>query len=89
MGGCHTWPLDLKFCELKTTASMSGRGQGNAGGWPSTTGQPSGGGRSNAPPGGPSGRGQGNAGGWPSTTGKPSGGGRSNAPSGGGGSRKN
>ncbi len=25
----------------------SGRGQGNAGGWPSTTGNPSGGGRSN------------------------------------------
>ena len=28
----------------------SGRGQGNAGGWPSTTGNPSGGGRSNGPP---------------------------------------
>lgn len=27
----------------------SGRGQGNGGGWPSTTGNPSGGGRSNAP----------------------------------------
>lgn len=27
----------------------SGRGQGNAGGWPSRTGKPSGGGRSNAP----------------------------------------
>ncbi len=27
-----------------------GRGQGNAGGWPSTTGKPSGGGRSNNPP---------------------------------------
>ena len=26
-----------------------GRGQGNAGGWPSTTGNKSGGGRSNAP----------------------------------------
>jgi len=26
-----------------------GRGQGNGGGWPSTTGNPSGGGRSNAP----------------------------------------
>jgi hypothetical protein len=25
------------------------KGQGNAGGWPSTTGNPSGGGRSNAP----------------------------------------
>lgn len=29
--------------------SGSGRGQGNAGGWPSTTGNPSGGGRSNNP----------------------------------------
>tara|TARA_Y100000813_G_C24106226_1_gene325512 strand:- start:629 stop:772 length:144 start_codon:yes stop_codon:yes gene_type:complete len=27
-----------------------GKGQGNAGGWPSTTGNPSGGGRSNNPP---------------------------------------
>lgn len=27
-----------------------GRGQGDAGGWPSTTGNPSGGGRSNNPP---------------------------------------
>lgn len=26
------------------------KGQGNAGGWPSTTGKPSGGGRSNNPP---------------------------------------
>ncbi|MAE78883.1 MAG: hypothetical protein CL967_03800 [Euryarchaeota archaeon] len=58
------------------------KGQGNAGGWPSKTGNPSGKGRSNAPsaPKG-RGRGQGNAGGWPSTTGKPSGKGRSNAPS--------
>ena len=29
--------------------SGNGRGQGNAGGWPSTTGNPSGGNRSNAP----------------------------------------
>lgn len=29
--------------------SGRGRGQGNGGGWPSTTGNPSGGGRSNAP----------------------------------------
>ena len=28
-------------------SSSGGRGQGNAGGWPSTTGNPSGGGRSN------------------------------------------
>lgn len=62
-----------------------GRGQGNAGGWPSTTGKPSGGNRSNNPPGGGEGRGQGNAGGWPSTTGNPSGGNRSNNPPGGGG----
>jgi hypothetical protein len=40
------------------------------GGWPSTTGNPSGGGRNN-------GRGPG---GWPSTTGNPSGGGRNNGP---------
>lgn len=31
------------------------KGQGNAGGWPSTTGNPSGGGRSNAPSGNQSG----------------------------------
>lgn len=31
-----------------------GKGQGNAGGWPSTTGNPSGGGRSNNP--GPTGK---------------------------------
>ena len=30
--------------------SNQGRGQGNAGGWPSTTGKPSGGGRSNNVP---------------------------------------
>ena len=30
-------------------SNNSGRGQGNGGGWPSTTGNPSGGGRSNAP----------------------------------------
>ena len=33
----------------KGGGSSSGRGQGNAGGWPSTTGNPSGGGRSNNP----------------------------------------
>ena len=59
-----------------------GRGQGNGGGWPSRTGNPSGGGRSNNTSGGSS-RGQGNGGGWPSTTGRPSGGGRSNNPPGG------
>ena len=31
-------------------AANGNRGQGNAGGWPSTTGQPSGGNRSNANP---------------------------------------
>lgn len=46
------------------------------GGWPSKTGNPSGGGRSNNPPASK----QGNGGGWPSTTGNPSGGGRSNNP---------
>ena len=34
----------------KGGAGRSGAGLGNAGGWPSTTGNPSGGGRSNAPP---------------------------------------
>jgi hypothetical protein len=33
-----------------SSASSGSRGQGNAGGWPSTTGNPSGGGRSNAAP---------------------------------------
>ncbi len=33
----------------KGGSSTGGRGPGNAGGWPSTTGNPSGGGRSNAP----------------------------------------
>jgi len=42
------------------------------GGWPSTTGKKSGGGRTNNPPKGAA-KGPG---GWPSTTGKPSGGGR-------------
>ena len=37
------WLLSLK-------GGRRGAGQGNAGGWPSTTGNPSGGGRSNAPP---------------------------------------
>lgn len=32
-----------------SSSSSGGRGQGNAGGWPSTTGNPSGGGRSNNP----------------------------------------
>ena len=46
------------------------------GGWPSKTGNPSGGGRTNAPPRGNRGQGAG----WPSKTGNPSGGGRYNAP---------
>lgn len=33
-----------------------GKGQGNGGGWPSTTGNPSGGGRSNGPAGGGKGK---------------------------------
>ena len=33
-----------------------GKGQGNGGGWPSTTGNPSGGGRSNGPSGGGKGK---------------------------------
>lgn len=33
----------------KSGKGSSGRGQGNGGGWPSTTGNPSGGGRSNNP----------------------------------------
>jgi ubiquitin C len=33
----------------KSGQSSSGRGQGTGGGWPSTTGKPSGGGRSNNP----------------------------------------
>ena len=33
-----------------SAATGRGTGPGNAGGWPSTTGQPSGGKRSNAPP---------------------------------------
>ena len=61
-----------------TNMSNRGKGKGNAGGWPSTTGNPSGGGRSNSPAGG-SGRGQSR----PSGTGNPSGGGRSNNPAGG------
>jgi len=32
------------------SSGSKGRGQGNAGGWPSTTGKPSGGGRSNNAP---------------------------------------
>lgn len=35
-------------CVLPNSASQ-GRGPGNGGGWPSRTGNPSGGGRSNAP----------------------------------------
>ena len=53
-----TFSKDAAF----TGTFAKGRGQGNAGGWPSTTGNPSGGGRSNNPPGN-QGRGQGNAGG--------------------------
>ena len=34
----------------KGSNTSGGRGQGNGGGWPSTTGNPSGGGRSNATP---------------------------------------
>ena len=34
----------------KGQGSTSGKGQGNGGGWPSTTGKPSGGGRSNNSP---------------------------------------
>lgn len=33
-----------------SNSGSGGRGQGNGGGWPSTTGNPSGGGRSNGPP---------------------------------------
>ena len=33
-----------------SSSSNQGRGQGNGGGWPSTTGNPSGGGRSNNTP---------------------------------------
>ncbi len=45
------------------------------GGWPSKTGNPSGGGRTNAPS-----RGSRGSASWPSKTGNPSGGGRTNAP---------
>ncbi|NBQ69169.1 MAG: hypothetical protein EBU46_10165 [Nitrosomonadaceae bacterium] len=33
---------------IVNTVRLNGKGQGNGGGWPSTTGNPSGGGRSNA-----------------------------------------
>jgi hypothetical protein len=42
----------LDFEILKIRRFFMGKGQGNGGGWPSTTGNPSGGGRSNGSSGG-------------------------------------
>lgn len=42
----------MNSAEIGESKGGGGRGQGNGGGWPSTTGNPSGGGRSNAPAGG-------------------------------------
>lgn len=69
---------------MTKSGRSSGSGLGHFPGYPSTTGNPSGGGRANDPPGGlHSGGGHTNSAGWPSTTGNPSGGGRDNNPPGG------
>ena len=61
---------------MAKSSSKAGSGTQGAG-WPSKTGNPSGGGRDNAPPKAGSGT---QGAGWPSKTGNLSGGGRDNAP---------
>jgi len=62
--------------DIDSHSRLSRMNQMSGGGWPSTTGNPSGGGRWSIPMSG---------GGWPSTTGNPSGGGRWSIPMSGGG----